>query len=59
MKLVVQVRLFPTPAQEAALADTLRLCNEAANLVSQIAWDSTVFRNYANRIWSTGTAGGC
>ncbi|MFB9678586.1 RNA-guided endonuclease InsQ/TnpB family protein [Streptosporangium vulgare] len=46
MKFVVQVRLFPTPAQEAALADTLRLCNEAANLVSGIAWETRTFRNY-------------
>ncbi|GAA4565062.1 RNA-guided endonuclease InsQ/TnpB family protein [Planotetraspora kaengkrachanensis] len=46
MKFVVRVRLFPTPAQEAALADTLRLCNEAANLVSQVAWDTKTFRNY-------------
>ncbi|WP_308163868.1 RNA-guided endonuclease InsQ/TnpB family protein [Nonomuraea sediminis] len=46
MKFVVQVRLFPTPAQEAALADTLRLCNEAANVVSRIAWEINTFRNY-------------
>ncbi|WP_214107101.1 RNA-guided endonuclease InsQ/TnpB family protein [Acrocarpospora catenulata] len=46
MKFVVQVRLFPTPAEEAALADTLRLCNEAANLVSRAAWDMKTFRNY-------------
>ncbi|MEU3165433.1 transposase [Streptosporangium sp. NPDC006930] len=46
MKFVVQVRLFPTPAQEAALADTLRLCNDAANLVSGIAWQTKTFRNY-------------
>lgn len=46
VKSVVQVRLFPTPAQEAALADTLALCNEAANLVSRTAWDTRTFRNY-------------
>ncbi|GAA3426889.1 RNA-guided endonuclease TnpB family protein [Streptosporangium nondiastaticum] len=42
----MQVRLFPTPAQEAALADTLLLCNEAAGLVSGIAWETKTFRNY-------------
>jgi putative transposase len=42
----VQVRLFPTPAQQAALADTLALCNQAANLVSRTAWETTTFRNY-------------
>ncbi|MFC4894055.1 RNA-guided endonuclease InsQ/TnpB family protein [Streptosporangium amethystogenes subsp. fukuiense] len=54
MKFVVQVRLFPTPAQEAALADTLRLCNEAANLVSRVAWERKVFRNYDLRVHSYG-----
>lgn len=46
VKFVVQVRLFPTTAQEAALADTLALCNRAANVVSRTAWDTTTFRNY-------------
>ncbi|TXK42870.1 RNA-guided endonuclease TnpB family protein [Nonomuraea sp. C10] len=46
MKFVVQVRLFPTPAQEAALAGTLALCNQAANQVSRLAWDTKMFRNY-------------
>ncbi|MFI6455090.1 RNA-guided endonuclease InsQ/TnpB family protein [Streptosporangium amethystogenes] len=54
MKFVVQVRLFPTPAQEAALADTLRLCNEAANLVSRVAWETKTFRNYDLRVHSYG-----
>jgi IS605 OrfB family transposase len=38
VKLVTTVRLFPTDAQEAALSATLRLCNQAADLVSQIAY---------------------
>ncbi|QFY07278.1 IS200/IS605 family element transposase accessory protein TnpB [Nonomuraea phyllanthi] len=54
MKFVVQVRLFPTPAQEAALADTLRLCNAAANLVSRTAWETKVFRNYDLRLHTYG-----
>lgn len=50
----MQVRLFPTPAQEAALADTLRLCNETANLVSRIAWETKTFRNYDLRAHTYG-----
>jgi putative transposase len=38
VKLVVPVRLFPTPAQETALRDTLALCNHAANLTSREAF---------------------
>src|ERR1035438_8066387 len=34
VKLVVPVRLYPGAAQEAALRDTLALCNKAADLVS-------------------------
>jgi putative transposase len=43
VKLVVPVRLFPTPAQEAALRDTLTLCNHAANLASREAYEKRVF----------------
>jgi IS605 OrfB family transposase len=42
MKLVVQVRLFPNVAQKAALADTLTLCNQAANHASRIAYETRV-----------------
>jgi hypothetical protein len=38
VKLVVQVRLLPTPEQAAALEATLRVVNRAANEVSQIAF---------------------
>lgn len=38
MRRVVRVKLLPTPAQELALADTLRVCNEAATYVSQVAF---------------------
>ncbi|MGW7365700.1 RNA-guided endonuclease InsQ/TnpB family protein [Streptomyces sp. NPDC054841] len=34
MKLVVRVKLVPTPEQAAALEATLRMCNEAANWLS-------------------------
>jgi len=37
VKLVVQVKLRPSPEQAAALGATLHACNRAANLVSEIA----------------------
>ncbi|MEV5751824.1 RNA-guided endonuclease TnpB family protein, partial [Actinoallomurus sp. NPDC052308] len=43
MKLVVQVKLLPTPEQAAALAATLSLCNTAANEVSAVAFARGVF----------------
>ncbi|TCO48952.1 RNA-guided endonuclease InsQ/TnpB family protein [Actinocrispum wychmicini] len=49
MKLVVQVRLLPDAAQAAALASTLRSCNEAANWVSQVAFERRTFHEYALR----------
>jgi putative transposase len=42
MKLVVPVRLYPGAAGEAALRDTLALCNKAANLVSAQAFEMRV-----------------
>ncbi|MFC8951716.1 RNA-guided endonuclease InsQ/TnpB family protein [Streptomyces sp. NPDC057101] len=39
MKLVVRVKLLPTPEQAAALAATLRTCNEAANWLSVRAFE--------------------
>ncbi|MFC0032518.1 RNA-guided endonuclease InsQ/TnpB family protein [Micromonospora chaiyaphumensis] len=47
MKLVVQVRLFPDGAQEAALRDTLTVCNNAANLASAEAYRARVFAKQA------------
>ncbi|WP_055480334.1 RNA-guided endonuclease InsQ/TnpB family protein [Sphaerimonospora mesophila] len=49
MKLVVQVRLLPTPEQAAALEATLHAVNQAANLVSQTAFAAGVTREYALR----------
>ncbi|MER5625752.1 transposase [Streptosporangium sp. NPDC002544] len=46
VKLVVQVRLLPTPEQAAALEATLRAVNDAATWVSTLAHDQRVFRNY-------------
>ncbi|WGD40200.1 RNA-guided endonuclease InsQ/TnpB family protein [Streptomyces cathayae] len=49
MKLVVQVRLLPTPVQAAALEATLRACNEAATWASEVAFEKGVKRNFALR----------
>ncbi|MFF3891720.1 RNA-guided endonuclease InsQ/TnpB family protein [Streptomyces sp. NPDC001812] len=49
MKLVVQVRLAPTPVQAAALEATLRACNEAATWVSEVAFEKDVKKNFALR----------
>ncbi|MFC9845579.1 hypothetical protein ACFWFF_14295 [Streptomyces sp. NPDC060223] len=42
MKLVVQVKLLPSPEQAAALEATLRACNRAADHVSRIAFETGV-----------------
>ena len=38
VKLVVQVRLLPTPEQASALEATLRACNRAATYAAQVAF---------------------
>ncbi|WP_235967501.1 RNA-guided endonuclease InsQ/TnpB family protein [Streptomyces mesophilus] len=38
MKLVVQVKLLPSPDQATALKATLRSCNQAANTASEVAF---------------------
>ncbi|MBA9002545.1 RNA-guided endonuclease InsQ/TnpB family protein [Thermomonospora cellulosilytica] len=43
MKLVVWVKLLPTPEQAAALAETLHACNSAAGFVSRVAFERKVF----------------
>ncbi|MEU0070805.1 transposase [Streptomyces sp. NPDC006332] len=49
MKLVVQVRLLPTPVQAAALEATLRACNEAATWAGGVAFEKDVKTNFALR----------
>ena len=46
MKLVVQVKLLPTPEQASALEATLRACNTAASEVAVVARESGTYRNY-------------
>ncbi|EFL17689.1 RNA-guided endonuclease TnpB family protein [Streptomyces sp. C] len=49
MKLVVQVKLLPTPSQAEALEATLRACNAAASWVSGVAFDRRLYRNFSLR----------
>ncbi|MGW1131300.1 RNA-guided endonuclease InsQ/TnpB family protein [Streptomyces griseoluteus] len=49
MKLVMQVRLLPTPVQARALELTLRACNEAATWCSREAFDKGAKRNFELR----------
>ncbi len=49
VKLVVQIKLLPTPVQAAALEATLRACNEAATWVSEVAFEKDVKKNFALR----------
>lgn len=49
MKLIIQVKLAPLPEQAAALAATLRTCNDGANWVSDIAHARGVPREYELR----------
>lgn len=46
MKLIVQVKLLPSKEQAAALEDTLRRSNAAANEISEIAWERRSFGQY-------------
>ncbi|WP_460808286.1 RNA-guided endonuclease InsQ/TnpB family protein [Micromonospora zhanjiangensis] len=46
MKLVVQVKLLPTPQQASALEATLRACNTAACAVAATARQIGCYRNY-------------
>lgn len=46
MKLVVQVKLLPSPEQASALDATLRACNTAASDVAAMAREIGCYRNY-------------
>jgi putative transposase len=49
VKIVVQVKLLPDASEAAALEATLRAVNDAANLVSAVAFGRRVFREYELR----------
>ena len=46
VKLIAQVKLNPSPSQRTALLDTLEKVNDAANYVSDKAWEMSTFRQY-------------
>jgi putative transposase len=47
VKLIVQLKLEPTPEQAVALLATLERANEAANAISELAWETQTFGQYA------------
>lgn len=49
VKLMVQVKLLPTPVQAAALEATLRACNEAATWTSEVAFGLVRMPELRNR----------
>jgi putative transposase len=53
VKLVVPVRLYPGAISEAALRDTLALCNQAANLTSAQAFRMRARPDSPCSGWST------
>ena len=46
MKLIAQVKLTPTKEQHQALLKTLESVNDAANYISERAWETKTFRQY-------------
>ena len=46
MKLTAKVKLLTTPAQAAALRETLRAANRACNAISRVAWDQRTYRAF-------------
>jgi putative transposase len=47
VKLIVQLKLVPEPPDHAALLSTLSRANEAANSISQSAWETGTFGQFA------------
>jgi IS605 OrfB family transposase len=47
MKLTVQLKLLPTPAQADALRRTLETANAACDYISQVAFSTQTFRQFA------------
>jgi putative transposase len=47
MKLVANIKLLPTPDQYELLKQTLERANEACNFVSERAWDTKTFKQFA------------
>lgn len=47
MRLTAAIRLLPTPEQADALRRTLEAANAACDYISQVAWQSKTFRQFA------------
>jgi putative transposase len=47
VKLTVQLKLLPSPEDAAALLSTLERTNDAANAISQAAWETRTFGRFA------------
>jgi putative transposase len=47
MRLTIQLKLLPTREQADALRRTLETANAACNYISQVAWQSKTFRQFA------------
>jgi putative transposase len=47
MRLTAAIRLLPTPEQADALRRTLEAANAACDYISQVAWESKTFRQFA------------
>src|SRR5437762_6837130 len=47
VKLIAQVKLLPSKAQAQALKETLERANAACDVISNVAWENKVFKQYA------------
>src|SRR5437868_7270354 len=47
MRLTIQLKLLPTAHQADALKRTLEAANAACDYISQVAWESKTFRQFA------------
>ncbi len=56
MKLIAQLQLKPTPEQSQALKETLEVANAACDYLSELAWDTQTFGQFAlHKIGYNGT----
>lgn len=46
MKLTLQIKLLPDNIQAKALLDTIRICNNACNSISETAWKEKIFNQF-------------
>src|SRR6266487_2486925 len=47
MRLTAPIQLLPTPEQADALRRTLETANAACDYISQVAWESEMFRQFS------------